>query len=144
MIGGSCLCGGIRFRLDGRLGPVAICHCIQCRKANGSAFACNASVRTRAFEIASGRELIREFESSPGKFRAFCSRCGSPVYSRVASDPERVRLRLGLLDDDPGKRPLFHVFVGSKAPWFEIADSLPQFETLPPAPPAPAVPDAPS
>jgi hypothetical protein len=123
----------VRLRITGKLGPAGFCHCSQCRKANGSAFASNAPVRARYLEIAAGRERIREFESSPGKFRAFCSRCGSPVYSRRDSEPELLRLRLGLLDGDPGRRPAGHVWVGSKAPWYEIADTLPQFdEGLPP------------
>jgi hypothetical protein len=134
MITGSCLCGGVRLRVNGKLGPAGLCHCSQCRKANGSAFAANAPVRARYLEITSGRELIREFESSPGKFRAFCSRCGAPIYSRRTSEPELHRLRLGLLDGDPGRRPLAHVWAGSKAPWYEITDSLPRFEAgLPPA-----------
>jgi len=132
MIDGKCLCGGVRFRVTGKLGPAAICHCSQCRKASGSAFACNAPVRSKYLRFESGRELIREFESSPGKLRAFCSRCGSPVYSRVTSDPDTFRLRLGMLDGDPGRRPLAHVWVSSKAPWFEITDALPQFASAPP------------
>jgi len=131
MITARCLCGGVKLRLDGRLGPAAICHCSQCRKASGSAFACNAPLRARYLGFESGRELIREFESTPGKFRAFCSRCGSPIYSRVSDDPETFRIRLGIVDDDPGRRPLFHVWVDSKAPWFEITDSLPQFDSVP-------------
>ena len=132
MIEGKCLCGGVRLRVTGKLGPAVICHCSQCRKASGSAFACNASVRSRYLHFESGRELIREFESSPGKLRAFCSRCGSPVYSRVRSDPDAFRLRLGLLDGDPGRRPVAHVWVSARAPWFEITDGLPQFEAAPP------------
>jgi hypothetical protein len=130
----SCLCQGVRLRIRGKLGPAVICHCVQCRKASGSAFACNASVRSRYLEFESGRDLIREFESSPGKLRAFCSRCGSPIYSRRVDDPEAFRLRLGLFDDDPGRRPLAHCFVAEKAPWYEIADALPRFETYPPPP----------
>lgn len=137
MFSGRCLCGGVRLRIHGRLGPAVFCHCSQCRKASGSAFACNAPVRARYLEIERGRELIREFESSPGKLRGFCSRCGSPVYSRLADDPETFRIRLGILDDDPERRPLLHVFVGSKAPWFEIADSLPRHESVPSAPQEP-------
>jgi hypothetical protein len=132
VITGSCLCGGVLLRVTGKLGPAGFCHCTQCRKANGSAFASNAPVRTKYLEL-EGREAIREFESSPGKFRAFCSRCGSPVYSRRDSEPGILRLRLGLLDGDPGRRPAAHVWVGSKAPWYEITDSLPRFEAgLPP------------
>lgn len=135
MIRASCLCDGVRLEIRGKLGPAAFCHCSQCRKANGSAFACNAPVRSRYLEFTAGRDLIREFESSPGKLRAFCSRCGSPIYSRLESDPETFRIRLGIVDDDPERRPLFHVFVGSKAPWYEITDPLPQYETIP-SPPA--------
>jgi len=136
MITGSCLCGEVRLRVTGKLGPAGFCHCSQCRKANGSAFAANAPVRAKYLEIASsGRERIREFESSPGKFRAFCSRCGSPLYSRRTSEPEILRLRLGTLDGDPGRRPAAHVWAGSKATWHEITDSLPRFEAgLPPEP----------
>ena len=128
MLTGSCLCGEVRYAIDGKLGPAGFCHCSQCRKANGSAFAANAPVRTKYFRFLSGEDAIREYESSPEKFRAFCSRCGSPIYSRRASEPDLRRIRLGSLDADPERRPLAHFWVGSKAPWFEISDGLPQFE----------------
>jgi hypothetical protein len=128
MITGSCLCQGIKFRVSGKLGPAVFCHCRQCQKSNGTAFATTAPVRARYFEITEGRELVREYESSPGKFRAFCSICGSPLYSRRPAEPDTLRLRLGTLDDDPGRRPLVHVWTGAKAPWFDITDALPQHE----------------
>jgi hypothetical protein len=128
MISGSCLCDSIRFRIRGELGPVGYCHCSMCRKANGSAFSTNGIVRRRDFSFMRGDELIQEYESSPGRFRAFCSRCGSPIYSRVDAQPEALRVRLGTLDCDPGRRPAGHVWVGSKAPWHTISDDLPQFE----------------
>jgi len=127
-ITGRCLCGAVQFEIDGRLGPAIYCHCAQCRRASGSAFAANASVRARYLHFRSGRDRICEYESTPGKFRAFCSRCGSPLYSRLASDPETFRIRLGTLDGDPGRRPLSHFWVSSKATWHEITDELPQFE----------------
>jgi hypothetical protein len=127
LITGRCLCGAVQFEIDGRLGPAIYCHCSQCRRASGSAFAANASVRARYLHFRSGRDAIREYEATPGKFRAFCSRCGSPVYSRLASDPETFRIRLGTLDGDPGRRPLSHFWVGSKAVWHTITDELPQF-----------------
>ena len=133
MIDGSCLCGGIKFRITGQLGPAVYCHCRQCQKANGTAFATTAPVRAKYFEFLEGRELIREYESSPGKFRAFCSNCGSPVYSRRPVDPDTWRVRLATLDGDPERRPLAHVWTSSKAPWFQITDTLPQFEEAGPA-----------
>lgn len=132
MITGSCLCGSVRFQITGKIGPVGYCHCAQCRKASGTAFAANADVRRSAVSFEAGLDGVREYESSPGKFRAFCARCGSPIYSRTAGNEDRLRVRLGLLDDDPGRRGLAHCWVGSKAPWFVIADQLPQFDQAPP------------
>ena len=124
---GQCLCGGVRFEITGRIGPVVYCHCSRCQKASGSAFAANADVRRTYWRFACGEELLREYESSPGQFRAFCSHCGSPIYRRRADDPDVVRVRLGVLDGDPERRSLAHFWVSSKAPWFEISDGLPQF-----------------
>ncbi len=115
------------LRVKGKLGPAGYCHCKQCQRASGSAFAANAPARTKYFGITCGDDLVSEYESSPGKFRAFCRRCGSPIYSRRDSEPEIRRIRLGTLDADPGRRPLAHVWVGSKAPWYSIEDSLPQY-----------------
>ena len=123
----ECLCGGVRIEISGKLGPVVYCHCSRCRKASGTAFGANADVRAQYWTWGAGQDLVREFESSPGVYRAFCSRCGSPVYSRRPETPDVLRLRLGLVDDDPGRRPLAHFWVESKAPWFEITDDLPAF-----------------
>jgi hypothetical protein len=86
-------------------------------------------VDAAAFEITSGKDSISKFESSPGKFRCFCSRCGSPVYSYRQSIPQTIRIRLGTVDSDPGSRPVLHSWVDQKAPWFEITDELPRFRT---------------
>jgi hypothetical protein len=131
MLTGGCLCGGIRFEIDGELGPITYCHCMQCRRATGTAFATNANVMRATHRFTQGATLIAEYESSPGKFRAFCSRCGSPVYSRLASEPDSLRVRLGSFDADPGGRPVLHVWTAAKAPWFEIRDDLPQLPEIP-------------
>lgn len=124
---GRCLCGAVRYEVHGKPGPVAYCHCRTCRRANGTAFAANAPVRARYLKWISGREGIREYESSPGKMRAFCSQCGSPIYSRTVDDPETFRIRLGTLDGDPGRRAFAHFWVSEKAPWFELTDELPKY-----------------
>jgi hypothetical protein len=126
MLTGSCLCGGVRYEITGALGPVALCHCSMCRKASGSAFASNAGVAAADFHLVAGDDLVQGFESSPGKTRHFCRRCGSPLFARDPALPGQVRIRLGCLDGDPGVRPAFHWMVESKAPWFVIADALPQ------------------
>jgi hypothetical protein len=136
MLTGSCLCRAVRYEVRGRIGPVGNCHCADCRKAQGAAFATNGPVRTTYFTLVSGSEHVAEYESSPGKFRCFCRSCGSPLWSRRDAAPDELRLRLGLLDGDPGRRPLAHVWVAEKAPWHEITDALPcaprGLDTLPP------------
>eukprot|EP00747_Dinoflagellata_sp_TGD_P029453 gnl/TRDRNA2_/TRDRNA2_133914_c0_seq3.p1 gnl/TRDRNA2_/TRDRNA2_133914_c0~~gnl/TRDRNA2_/TRDRNA2_133914_c0_seq3.p1 ORF type:complete len:127 (+),score=6.21 gnl/TRDRNA2_/TRDRNA2_133914_c0_seq3:93-473(+) len=80
---GSCLCGAIRYTLSCRIPGFTMCHCSQCRKASGTAYAANASVPTLAFNLLKGFEELKEYESSPGKMRAFCGNCGSPIYARL-------------------------------------------------------------
>jgi hypothetical protein len=66
--------------------------------------------------------------------RTFCVRCGATLQFIREDRPDALWVAVGTLDDDPGVRPLHHIFVRSKAPWYEIADGLPQFdERKPPA-----------
>ena len=126
MVRGSCLCGGVRFEAT-RVPFIVICHCSLCRKASGSAFEAGALVATSDFELRAGRDLIQSYESASGTQRCFCRVCGSRVPS-IAVDGNLYLVPAGLLDDDPTVKPAFHQFVGSKAPWWEITDELPQFE----------------
>jgi hypothetical protein len=126
MLKGSCLCGGVRYEIDAELKSVSYCHCSQCRKASGAAFGTGATIPAASFRFVAGEGLMKAWESSPGKRRCFCGRCGSPILKRNDAHPETLRLRLGTLDTDPGIKPSKHIYVGSKAPWVEIADSLPQ------------------
>jgi hypothetical protein len=141
MIHGSCLCGDVAWEAEGPMQPVSHCHCSRCRKAHGAAFATYGAVPEPGFRVARGRQGIRRFESSPGFFRAFCGTCGSKVPTDAREG--RVFVPLGSLDDDPGARPLAHIFVASKAPWLEISDPLPRFDAWPPGVDLPTVPDTP-
>jgi hypothetical protein len=130
---GGCLCGGIRYEIDGPFGVVTNCHCTMCRKAQGAAFATNAPVARDDFHLLKGADLLTEYESSPGKLRCFCRVCGSPIYSYRRADAGTVRVRFGTLDGDPGVRATAHFAVASKAPWFDITDGLPRFDSERPA-----------
>jgi hypothetical protein len=131
MLRGSCLCGGIRYEISGQLESPLNCHCSMCRKATGAAFRSRAGVRTAAFRWVVGESLLSKYESSPGDVRTFCRVCGSTLITLFPGNPEELGLALGTLDDDPGVKPQFHVYVGSKAPWHDITDDLPQFATTP-------------
>lgn len=128
---GSCLCGQIRYRIHGPLEGVLNCHCSMCRKAHGAAFRSRAAVRTDDFEWRAGKDLLTYFESSPGEHRTFCSCCAANLVTVFDANPDWLGFALGTLDDDPGVKPKMHVFVGSKAPWHDINDDLPQWEEIP-------------
>jgi len=128
MYTGSCLCGGVHFSISGELGAIQLCHCSQCRKAQGTPFAANTPVQAATFKLRDGADLLRHFESSPGKERAFCGRCGSPIYSRRTSLPNVLRIRTGLLDQALPVKPAWHQFVADKANWWVIPDDdIPRF-----------------
>ena len=99
-----------------------------CRKAHGSAFSSILPVAREGFRFTAGEELLSGYESSPGKRRWFCSRCGSQLTSTRDSDTKGLLLRAGCIDRGALEGPVAHGWVGSKAPWFEIPDSLPCFE----------------
>ena len=126
MIRGSCLCGGIRFEAAS-VPFMAHCHCSMCRKAGGAAFSANAEVASANFRWLEGRELLSEFPSSPQRRKVFCSRCGSPIYSRRTSLPDALRIRAGLVDQPLPVGPAFHQHVASKANWWTISDGIKQF-----------------
>ena len=127
MYRGSCLCGGVSFQINAELAPIQMCHCSQCRKAQGGAFGTNTPVHTEHFVLHSGSELLTEYESSPGKRRVFCRRCGSPLYSSRDTLAGVIRIRAGLLDEPLKVKPAYHFYTASKCSWFPITDDLPQF-----------------
>jgi len=130
-LSGSCLCGGVTYRCSGPLGPIARCYCVQCRKASGAECATNADVRRGSFRLLTGKELLGEFESSPGQLRVFCGRCGSPIFKRYADDPDRIRIRIGLLDIEIEGPPRIQVFTSQKIGLTRIDPSIPSFERTP-------------
>lgn len=124
---GACLCGGIRFTITGALAPIQVCHCSQCRQAQGGPVATNIPVETTSMTFVQGEELLQEYESSPGKIRAFCKVCGSPVFSKRASLPGVLRIRAGLLKEPVTAKLEFHAFTASKANWWPICAGLPEY-----------------
>ena len=124
---GACLCGGVRFRVEGELAPIQVCHCRQCQKAQGGPFVAVVPVARADVHWLSGEDLLAAYESSPGKERVFCRRCGSPVLSRRTALPEVVRLRAGLLEGPLGVRPARHAYTAERCNWWPLDDGLPQY-----------------
>ena len=123
------MCGDIAFEIEGIVSDIGQCHCSRCRKSTGTAHATTLLTSTKSFRWLSGESLVRTHTIESGYDTAFCDHCGSPMpkfRGKVYAVP------VGSLNDDPRVKPVFHAFVGSKAPWFEIFDDLPQHEQRPP------------
>jgi len=117
------MCGEITYAIKGKIGDITHCHCTTCRKAHGAAFSSVASVEMDNFEFMSGKKLIQCYQSSPDKVRCFCSNCGSHIYAHRRGQSHYI-LRLGTLDDDPIVRPVNHIWVSLKAPWYDLEKDL--------------------
>jgi hypothetical protein len=98
-----------------------------CQKAHGAAFATFAAVNPRDVHFTQGAELISRYRSSNEAERSFCSRCGSNLMFQPDATPEEAWIAMGGFDSEFREGPGHHIFVDSKAPWFEISDDLPRY-----------------
>ena len=126
----SCLCGTVHLHLPDQFDYMGNCHCSECRKFSGADYAPVGGLDGDKVTIARGEQAISRYQKSPETTLAFCSQCGASLFSQKHSSG-KINLRLGILDDVPTQQPSFHIFVGSKAPWHQIDDDCPQFETRP-------------
>lgn len=124
---GSCLCGAVEYEIDQLDMPIAHCHCRSCRKANAAAFVSAAGVKREHFRWIKGKEKLAAFESSPGKLRHFCSVCGSHLVAERLAQPH-VILRMATLDEDPGAKPVMHIWRSHDAPWLQDDTGVPFYQ----------------
>jgi hypothetical protein len=123
---GKCECSTVRYRVADEFRYAMNCHCSRCRAATGSAFKAFAGIEREKLEITRGGDRLL-IVGEPDANDTRCAACGSLLFS-VVRDGAYAHVAMGSLRGAPGIRPTAHIFVGSKAPWFEITDDLPQFE----------------
>lgn len=127
---GQCLCGAVHYAVDDAFVYALNCHCSQCRRATGSAFKPFAGIGRDKLSITGGHEHLLVFGDPHANHDLRCARCGSLLFS-VVREGAYAHVTLGTLMDSPSIRPTAHIFVGSKAPWFEITDTMPQYHEFP-------------
>ncbi len=132
ILNGTCQCGKVSIKVPDDFEYMGNCHCSECRKFSGSDYASVGGIDSSKFEIVSGDKNITYFHKTLETDLAFCSTCGSSLFTRKKTG-KKHNIRLGILNDVPTKRPAFHIFTGSKAKWNTICDDLPQFEKGPPS-----------
>jgi hypothetical protein len=125
-LSGRCFCGTVEYEVADEFEYSAYCHCSNCRRTTGSAFKPFAGIRRAEFKLVRGDTDLLVYGEESGN-DTHCKRCGSLVFS-VVRDGTYVHVPMGTLVDDPTIRPTKHIFVGSKAPWFQITDDLPRFD----------------
>jgi hypothetical protein len=123
---GKCLCGAIDYAIADEFKYALNCHCSDCRRATGSAFKPFAGIERSKLDITRGQDQVLIFGDENANHDVHCKVCGSLLYS-VVSGGAMAHVTLGTLVDAPTIRPTAHIFVGDKAPWFEITDNLPQY-----------------
>ncbi len=131
MIKGGCQCGRVQYEVDSAISDLSHCHCSMCRKLHGAAFATFAGVAMDTFRWSAGEDALNTYASSDKTDRLFCSNCGSQLAVFYTPEPDLVYLTMGTVDGNPECPPDYHQFAASKAPWHEITDGKPQYETWP-------------
>lgn len=123
---GSCLCGTVRYEIDAPIESANHCHCSQCRKGHGAAFATYANVRREHFRFTQGEQSVAVFQASPGVSRTFCQHCGSNLqWFDQQARPNWLSVTLGTLDTPVSDFTQMHIYVRSKADWYCLNDGLP-------------------
>jgi len=125
ILSGECFCRAVSYEVADEFAYALNCHCSNCRRTTGSAFKPFAGIAREKFRVTRGGDHLMIY-GDDAAHDAHCGRCGSLLYSLVR-DGAYVHVAMGTLTGAPSIRPAAHIFVGSKAPWFEITDGLPQY-----------------
>lgn len=131
MITGHCECGKVQYQAEGEIDDFSHCHCSQCRRLHGAAFASFAGVKRKDFRYVSGESELKSYASSDTHARVFCGHCGSNILVDLSAEPDSLYIAMGTVNGDPQLPPGYHIYVGSKAPWYTINDDLPAYDEEP-------------
>jgi len=127
---GGCRCKAVRYEVADAFEYALNCHCSQCRRATGAAFKSLAGIPRGRLALTAGEDGLLIDGALEAAHDVRCGVCGSLLYS-VVREGAYVHVAMGTLMDEPSIRPAAHIFVGSKAKWYEITDGLPRFEQFP-------------
>lgn len=129
---GGCFCGDVRYRLNVEPGPIAHCHCTDCRASSGAAFVSWVAVPLTQFEwtAAAPATYVHASDTAPRVERTFCRRCGTTLGFHRSGDAD-MDVTAASLDDASGLNPGYHLFTASAASWIQLDDDLPRHSRLP-------------
>ncbi|MGE0826905.1 MAG: GFA family protein [Candidatus Binatia bacterium] len=130
---GGCACGAVRYQCDAEPLLAFNCHCRDCQRASGTAFAAILRIPTAGFTVTKGEPKFYTVTGNSGNTvsRGFCPACGSPLFSRLSGMSDVVGVRVGSLDDPSHYRAAMDIFVASAQPWDHMSPELPKFPGYP-------------
>ena len=126
VITGGCLCGGVRYRIDGQCRDIIYCHCENCRRTHGHVAAYTA-LNWSELTLLCERSLQWFHDQSPDTWRGFCNQCGASLFWDARDGRERISVSAGSLDDSGDLKSIGHVFVEEAGHYYEIDDDLPRY-----------------
>ena len=131
---GGCLCGAVRYEVDAEPLRVARCHCDDCRRGSGAAFATNVFVPADKLNL-TGDVATYQHKTDSGNTmtRAFCAKCGSPIFSFSSVGGGVVRaIRVGSIDDASFVKPTVEVYTKRMLACTVVDPDTQKFEAMPP------------
>jgi hypothetical protein len=120
---GGCLCGALRYRLNGTAIDAGYCHCRLCQRSSGAPVMAWATFAAADFAYTQGTPAI--YRSSPQALREFCAACGTPLVFRRPGETT-VDITMASLDDATAIAPEYHIWTASRIAWFNTRDELPR------------------
>ena len=122
---GGCLCGDIRYEVSGDPVRMVNCHCDDCRKATGAAFATNVFVKAEDLKVTQGKTRSFEHTADSGKERIkeFCPKCGSQLFSYTIGRPVQS-IKVGTIDDASFVKPTANLYWSRALPCSQLSDDL--------------------
>lgn len=129
---GGCSCGSVRYELTGELMFLNCCHCTDCQRDAGSAFALNGVVEAERIRVTKGEvsTVMVPTPSGRGQIKYYCAECATTLWNDYGGKKYQIFLRTGTLDEAGALAPDVHIYVRSKQPWMHIPEGVPQFETF--------------
>ena len=129
---GGCECGALRYECAAVPLMAGHCHCRSCQKASGTGHGSHLMVPRAAVTITGEAAFYERAADSGNRVRrAFCPRCGTPLYGESLAFPGVLVVRAGSLDDPEVFRPGARIFAASAPSWDHMAPALPSFAGMP-------------
>jgi len=123
---GACLCGGVKYRIQGPRRNIVNCHCENCRRTHGH-FAAYTSVKKANLMMLSQQSLCWYHDESPNTYRGFCQTCGASLFWDPRDGSEKIAVAAGSLDKTEGLKTIGHIYTAEAGDYYEVLDGLPEY-----------------